>query len=172
MANLKNRKRDCGLYQTPNAYTDQEHRIPAGSLVYFHNHSDNGRLPSVLLPDRNVYNRWRFEGPSIENINNLSWVEALKQIPVEGFYTLRQELTFDEGRGKWPKGSIVQLGYTRMAVPLLFMATLRARRKEHGLFFSDKGLGLTHEQLNILEPCSWYTESDDGSPGHACSHDH
>jgi hypothetical protein len=94
-------------------------------------------------------------------------VEQLEKVPTEGFYTLRQELTFDEGRGKWPKGSIVQLGYTKSADPILFVATIRARLEENDLFFADKGMGLPRERLNILEPCSWYTEPDDGSSGHA-----
>ena len=167
MATPKNRVPDCGLYRTPKAYPGQEDRIPAGCLVYFHNHSENGPLPSVLPPDHNIQNRWHFHGPSIENIRNPSWIEQLEKVPTEGFYTLRQELTFDEGRGKWPKGSIVQLGYTKSADPILFVATIRARLEENDLFFSDKGMGLDRSRLNILEPCSWYTEPDDGSSGHA-----
>ena len=172
MATPKNRERECGLYRTPKAYPGHEDRIPARSLVYFHNHSDGGPLPSVLPPDHNIHNRWHFHGPAIENIRNPSWVEALEKVPPEGFYTLRQELTFDEGRGKWPKGSLVQLGYTKTADPILFVAIVRGRLDENDLFFADKGMGLDRARLNILEPCSWYTEPDDGTSGHAASASH
>jgi hypothetical protein len=172
MATPKNRVPDCGLYRTPKALPGNEERIPAGCIVYFHNHSESGPLPSVLAPDHNMLNRWHFHGPAIENIRNPSWVEALEKLPSEGFYTLRQALTFDEGRGSWPKGSIVQLGYNKSADPILFVATVRAKLDENVLFFADKGMGLPRERLNILEQCSWYTEPDDGSsdrglnPGH------
>ena len=167
MATPKNRVPDCGLYLSPKALPGEEARIPPGTLVYFHNHSDSGPLPSVLPPDHNIQNRWHFHGPSIENIRNPSWIDQLVKVPTEGFYTLRQELTFDEGRGKWPKGSIVQLGYTKSADPILFVATVRSRLEENDLFFSDKGMGLDRSRLNILEPAPIYKEPDDGSSGHA-----
>ncbi len=160
---------DCGLYRTAKALPGNEDKVPAGTLVYFHNHSgDNGPLPSVIAPDHNIHNRWHFHGPAIENIRNPSWVDALEKLSPEGFYTLRKELTFDGGR--WPKNSIVQLGYTKNADPILFVATVRARLAENDLFFSDKGVGITRDQLNILEAASWYPEPDDGSGGHNPDH--
>ena len=46
----------CGLYRTTKPLSGHEEQVPAGLLVYFHNHSDSG-LPQVLSPDHNVHNR-------------------------------------------------------------------------------------------------------------------
>jgi hypothetical protein len=173
MATPKNRLPDCGLYRAPKALPGHEDRIPAGTLVYFHNHSGSGPLPSVLAPDHNVHNRWHFHGPAIESIRSPSWVESLERMTPEGFYSLRRELTFDGG--KWPKGSLVQLGYTRSADPILFIARVRTRLDENDLFFSDKGVGVKREQLSILEPVTVFEEPSDGAghqPDHASSQSH
>src|SRR5690242_10698146 len=172
MATSKNRLPDCGLYRTTKALPGHEERIPAGSLVYFHNHGENnGPLPTVIPPDHNVHNRWHFHGPPIE-FRGLSWAESLERVNPEGFYTLRKDLTFDGG--KWPKGSLVQLGYTKNADPILFIARVRARLDENDLFFSDKGVGIKRAELAILEPLTVYEEPSDGSghaPDHASSQD-
>jgi hypothetical protein len=159
----KNQTRDCGLYRATKALPGNEDKVPAGTLVYFHNHSSNsGPLPSVIPPDHNVHNRWHFhqEG-AIENIRSPSWVESLEKVPEQSFYTLRRELTFDGG--SWPKGAIVQLGYTRTAEPILFIARVRATLAENDLFFSDKGVGIKRDQLSILEPAVIYSEPGDGT---------
>jgi hypothetical protein len=163
MATTKNQTRDCGLYRAGKALPGNEERVPAGSLVYFHNHSSNNSpLPSVIPPDHNVHNRWHFhqEG-AIENIRSPSWVESLERMPDQAFYTLRRDLTFDGG--SWPKGSIVQLGYTKSADPILFIARQRAVLEENDLYFSDKGVGIKRSELSILEPAAIYSEPGDGS---------
>ncbi len=87
---------------------------------------NNGPLPSVIPPDHNVHNRWHFHAEgSVENVRSPSWIDSIEKVPEQGFYTLRRELPFDGG--SWPKGSIVQLGYTRTADPILFIA--RAARR-------------------------------------------
>jgi len=109
--------------------------------------SDSG-LPQVLAPDHNVHNRWHFHGPGVE-FRGLSWADGLVKVPVEGFYMLRRELAFDGGT--WPKGSLVQLGYTRNADPILFIAQVRGKLDENDLWFSDRGVGIPREQMSILE---------------------
>jgi hypothetical protein len=159
----KNQTRECGLYRATKALPGNEAKVPAGTLVYFHNHSSNGGvLPSVIPPDHNVHNRWHFhqEG-AIENIRSPSWVESLERMPDQSFYTLRQPLPFDGG--SWPKGAIVQLGYTSTAEPILFIGRVRASLAENDLFFSDKGVGIKREQLSLLEPAPIYAEPGDGS---------
>jgi hypothetical protein len=147
MATPKNILPDCGLYLTTKALPGQEERVPAGQLVYFHNHSDSG-LPQVLTPDHNVMNRWHFHGPGIE-FRGLTWAQTLTALPEEGFYTLTREITFD-GEGKWLKNAIVQLGYTTTGEAILFIAQERASLQENDLFFSDKGLKITPDQLRTL----------------------
>jgi hypothetical protein len=163
MATTKNQTRECGLYRAAKALPGYEDRVPAGSLVYFHNHSaNNGPLPSVIPPDHNIHNRWHFhqEG-ALDNIRSPSWVESLEKVPEQGFYTLRRELPLDNG--SWPKGSIVQLGYTKNADPILFIAQQRAVLQENDLFFSDKGVGIKREQLSVLEPAAIYADPGDGT---------
>ena len=141
MATPKNRVPDCGLYRTPKAYPGQEDRIPAGCLVYFHNHSDSGPLPSVLAPDHNIHNRWHFHGPAIETSAARAGSSSSRRCRPRASTRCASELTFDEGRGKWPKGSIVQLGYTRTADPILFVATIRARLRRKRPVLLGQGRG-------------------------------
>lgn len=157
---MANKLPDCGLYRTTKALPGHEDKISAGMLVYFHNHSEQGPLPSVLAPDHNIHNRWHFHGPEIV-FRGLTWAESLEKMPLEGFYTLKRELTFEGG--SWPKGALVQLGYTRTADPILFIARQRAQLAENDLFFSDKGVGIKRDQLSILERAEIFAEPDDGS---------
>ena len=69
---------------------------------------------------------------------------------------LRKALSFDGG--EWPKGAIVQLGYTKVGDPILFIGQVRAHLDENDLFFSDCGASVTREQLPILEPLQVFTE--------------
>ncbi len=144
----------CGLYRTTKPLPEHESTIPAGVLVYFHNHSDAG-LPVVIAPDHNVMNRWHFHGNGIP-FRGLSWADSLVKLPSEGFYMLRKGLDFEGG--SWPKGTLVQLGYTQSADPILFIAQVRANMQENDLFFSDRGVGISREQLAMLEPLQIYAE--------------
>jgi hypothetical protein len=139
---------DCGLFRTTKPLPGHEEEIPAGLLVYFHNHSDSG-LPVVVAPDHNVHNRWHFHGEGIP-FRGLSWADSLVKLSAEGFYMLRKVLSFEGG--EWPKSALVQLGYTRNGDPILFIAQARAQLEENDLFFSDRGVGITREQLSMLEP--------------------
>lgn len=158
----KNLLPECGLYRTTKPLPGHEDRVPAGTLVYFHNHSDSGPLPSVLTPDHNIHNRWHFHGPAIE-FRGVSWAESLERMPLEGFYMLKRELPFPDNSGSWPKGALVQLGYTKSADPILFIARERANLQENDLFFSDKGVAIKRSDLGILERLNWFTEPSDGS---------
>jgi hypothetical protein len=154
MAAIKSILPPCGLYRTTKALPEHEDAIPSGALVYFHNHSDSG-LPVVITPDHNVLNRWHFHGDGIP-FRGLSWADSLIKLPTEGFYMLRKGLDFEGG--SWPKGTLVQLGYTRVGDPILFIAQQRASLDENDLFFSDRGVGVTREQLSILEPLNVFVE--------------
>jgi hypothetical protein len=171
MATSKTQARECGLYRAAKPLPGHEDKVPAGALVYFHNHSaNNSPLPSVIPPDHNIHNRWHFhQETAIDNVRSPSWVDSLEKLPDQAFYTLRRELTFEGG--SWPKGAIVQLGYTSSADPILFIARVRSALNENDLFFSDKGVGIKRDQLNILEPAPIYTEPGDGTE-HATSPTH
>jgi hypothetical protein len=144
----------CGLYRTTKPLPDHEKEVGAELLVYFHNHSDSG-LPVVVPPDHNILNRWHFHSAGIA-FRGLAWADSMVRLPAEGFYVLRKALEFDGG--SWPKSTLVQLGYTRTADPILFIAQLRATLDENDLFFSDRGVGVGREQLALLEAANVYAE--------------
>ena len=154
MATPKSLLPDCGLYRTTKALPEHEDDVPAGRMVYFHNHSDSG-LPVVIPPEHNIHNRWHFHGSGIA-FRGLSWADSLTKLLPEGFYMLRKALTFDAG--EWPKGTLVQLGYTRNGDPILFIAQVRAQLTENTLFFNDRGVGITREQFPTLEPLQIFAE--------------
>jgi len=144
----------CGLYRTTKPLPEHEGEVPAGTLVYFHNHSDSG-LPVVVAPEHNVHNRWHFHGAGIA-FRGMSWADSLTKLLAEGFYVLRRPLPVDQG--EWPKGTLVQLGYTRRGDPILFIAQVRALLEENDLFFSDRGVSIQREQTTLLEPVSVFAE--------------
>lgn len=146
----------CGLYRTTVAHPRQPARVGTPRLVFFHNHSPAGP-PEVLLPARNVHNRWHFDDAGVA-IDDLAWVDTLASVPAEGFFSLRRELGFEGG--SWPKNALVQLGYTRSAEPILFIAQLRARPLENDLFFSGQGVKVGLEKLALLEPLSVFVEDE------------
>lgn len=154
MASVKSILPPCGLYRTTKALPDNEEAVPAGGLVYFHNHSDSG-LPVVIAPDHNILNRWHFHGAGVP-FRGLSWADSLVKLPAEGFYSLRKQLDWDGG--SWPKSTLLQLGYTRVGEPILFIGQVRASLVENDLWFSDKGVGITRDQLGLLEPLQIYAE--------------
>jgi hypothetical protein len=151
---MKNALPPCGLYVTTKPLPEHESTIGAGLLVYFHNHSDSG-LPVVIPPDHNILNRWHFHGAGTP-FRGLAWADSLVRLPAEGFYVLRKALDFDAG--SWPKASLVQLGYTRTGDPVLFVAQQRAALDENDLFFSDRGVGISRDQLRLLDAVSVYVE--------------
>lgn len=154
MASAKLALPDCGLYRTTQALPAHEDDVPAGILVYFHNHSDSG-LPQIVLPDHNVHNRWHFHGPGV-TFRSLAWAASLGKLPPQGFYFLKDEILFDGG--SWPKFTLTQLGYTRRAEPILFIAQEQHDPKENSLYFSEKGVKIDLELLSLLEPLVVYRD--------------
>jgi hypothetical protein len=154
MASVKSILPACGLYRTTRPLPEHEEAVPAGVLVYFHNHSDSG-LPVVIAPDHNVLNRWHFHGTGIP-FRGLSYADSLERIPEEGFYMLRKPLEFEGG--SWPKATLVQLGYTRTGEPILFIAQQRSTLQENDLWFSDRGVGIKRPQLALLEKLEVFAE--------------
>jgi hypothetical protein len=57
----------------------------------------------------------------------------------------------------------VQLGYTRKAEPILFIAQRRAPLTNNELWFSDRGVKIELDQVpTMLEPLAWYQEPEKG----------
>ena len=102
-----------------------------------------------------MLNRWHFHGPGIP-FRGLSWADSLVKLPAEGFYMMRKALAFEGG--EWPKAALVQLGYTRTGDPILFIGQIRAQLQENDVFFSDRGVSISRDQLAMLEPLSLFVE--------------
>ncbi len=158
MAGWAERLPACGLYRTTRALPGHEQEVSAPLLVYFHNHSDGG-LPRVLVPDRVVGNRWRFRGEGI-CFRAFSWVESLVRLPAQGYYVL--ERTFRFAKGAWPKGALVQLGYTRKGEAMLFLAKRPLHAADNHLVFSNRGARISDAGLSSLQgPLTVYTDRGD-----------
>lgn len=151
-----------GIYKTTKYLPGHEAEIAPNLLVLIRTDGDFAPA-SVLLPVMNENNQWRFSMPGTKiPPASLNWFETLEKIPHEGFYRLTEEFTFgDEGR--WLKNAIVQLGYTKAAEPILFIAQRRTPLVSNDLWFSDKGVKITMEQAEkMLEPLAWYQEPEKG----------
>jgi hypothetical protein len=147
----------CGLYRTTQALPASDGRLLGQRLVFFHA-NDGENEPEVRLPQHHFHNRWRFPAPGLP-IDDLAWVRTMVRLPREGFFSLRQSLVFDGGQ--WPRGALVQLGFTREAEPVLFIAQRLARREANDLFFADQGVAISLEQLILLEPLVVAADLDD-----------
>ncbi|MEM7153007.1 MAG: hypothetical protein AAF799_09195 [Myxococcota bacterium] len=113
---------------------------------------------SLLMPSSNHNNRWRFQNPGERLEASDSRLDTLIRVPHEGFYRTTRELLFGTD-GLWTAGAIVQLGYDVEGAPLIFIAQYRMH--SDSLFFSDKGIRITREQLKWLEPLNWYEHPED-----------
>jgi hypothetical protein len=105
----------CGVYVTTSAIGS----IPAGRLVYFHNHGTPG--PGVYLPSSWRGNRARFEARG-HLLPTPADVSALEPLPAEGFYRVVEPFfCCDKHCRSFESDTLVQLGYDGSARPILFL---------------------------------------------------
>jgi hypothetical protein len=123
---------NCGIYRTSEGLPGNESAIPAGRLVFFHNHSEKGP-PLILLPESNAENKWTFQTKGFL-VNKLDYASTLRPLMAEGVYILRSE--FKDGDRVFPARSLVQLGYNQSGEAILF----RGRWENNSILFPDKGL--------------------------------
>ena len=112
-------ERPCGLYRTGVPLAGQEEAVPAGVLVYFHNHSEDGP-PIVLPPETNSDNRWYF-GEEGWLIQDETFLEALVPLRPEGLYVVTESLALAPDNRLGPR-TLLQLGYNRRGDPIVFIA--------------------------------------------------
>lgn len=95
----------CGLYKTTGAIG----AVPAGRLVYFHNHGDPG--PGLYLPERWAGNRAQFARSGVV-LDDPGAVRFLSPLPTEGFYCVAEPFYCCEQRCRhFETDTLVQLGY-------------------------------------------------------------
>lgn len=132
----------CGLYRTGTPFPGREEAIPAGSLIHFHNHSEEGP-PIVQQPESNADNRWVFgeEGWLVEDD---AFISAMVPLRPEGLYVIT-EPTQVAPENILPPRSLVQLGYNRRADPILFVGQFEA----NSILFPTRGFRF--HNLDIFE---------------------
>ena len=147
-----------GIHKTTKYLPGHEAEVPPNRLVLIR--TDGEFAPaSVLLPVNNTNNQWSFGMPGIKiPAASLNWAKTLEKLPRESFYRLTKELTFGE-TGRWPKNTIVQLGYNQAGDPILFIAQRRNPLSGNDLFFSDKGVKVESSQIKDLEPLFCFREA-------------
>lgn len=130
----------CGLYRTTQALEG----IPAGRLVYFHNHGDPGA--GIYLPSGWSLNRarWHERGATVPGPE---WSATLTPLPPEGLYRVRA--TFfccSQKCREFPTDAMVQLGYDGEGTAILFVPEWTPQ----GLGFPERGARLDADQLQHL----------------------
>jgi len=133
----------CGLYRTG---APLGAHIPAGRLVFFHNHGDPG--PGVYLPSGWSVNRatWHAQGHTIPAP---AWATSLVPLPAEGFYRVREEFACCPKRCQvYASELLVQLGYNGEAQPILFVPEWTPA----GLAIPETGTNIDAERLSRLAP--------------------
>jgi hypothetical protein len=111
-----NRSIPCGLYRTTIAIEDS---VPAGVLVFYHNHGDPG--PGVYLPREWKNNRAIFQEEGI-TVPDEDYAETMEPLLPEGFYRVTEPFHCCEERCQhFEADLLVQLGYNGDAEPILFL---------------------------------------------------
>lgn len=132
----------CGLYATRAAIGG----VPAGRLVYFHNHGEPG--PGIYLPASWKGNRARFEArghllPSPEA------ARELEPLPAEGFYRVVEPFHCCEKRcRRFEPSTLVQLGYDGAARAILFLPQI----VDAQIALPATGTRVDRDRLAFLEP--------------------
>jgi hypothetical protein len=134
----------CGIYRTTAPIDD----VPAGRLVYFHNHGNPG--PGIYLPERWKQNRAQFSdrGFTLPAPYERS-AALLESLPQEGFYRVTKQFYCCEKRCRsFEADELVQLGYTGNAEPIVFSPEFNAT----GFTLPETGSLVTTKELSNLSP--------------------
>jgi hypothetical protein len=132
----------CGLYRTTSAIGD----VPAGRLVYFHNHGDPG--PGVYLPTKWTLNRADFESKGYTLPEPFDrFAATLEALPEDGFYRVTKEFYCCEKRcRRFDPELLVQLGYNASGEAILFIPELTGA----GIALPETGSAIIRENLKNL----------------------
>lgn len=142
----------CGIYRTLEAIG----AIPAGRLVYFHNHGDPG--PGLYLPESWVGNRARFSSRG-HLLPSPGLASALVPLPPEGFYRVESSFHCCEKKcRRYEPDMLVQLGYDGAATPILFEPSWRGAV----LALPERGTRIDFESLPLLAPLRVREEHEEG----------
>lgn len=145
---------DCGLYRTHVAIGD----IPAGSLVYFHNHGDPG--PGIYRPAGWIHNRAQISKQG-KTLTDATVSLEFFALPSEGFYRTTAEFHCCEQQCRtYAAETLVQLGYNARGQGILFVPQLTA----HGLALPEKGRIIEDDRFSHLAPLKVAMEKQSDQP--------
>jgi hypothetical protein len=136
-------QRPCGIYRTTIAIGEA---VPAGALVYFHNHGDPG--PGVYRPREWRNNRALFEERGTVAPDE-SYPESLVALLPEGLYRVTESFPCCEKQCQvFEEDALVQLGYDGQARAILFVPEL----VDGALAFPERGTRVEEWKLGKLRP--------------------
>ena len=131
---------DCGLYRTVAPIGG----IPAGRLVYFHNHGQPG--PGFYFPESWSQNRATFSAQGTTAPADFD-PRALQPLPAEGFYRVTAAFyCCSKQCVRYEPDALVQLGYTGAGKPLVFTPELGP----NGMAIPDRGTAIDDEAFANL----------------------
>jgi hypothetical protein len=132
----------CGIYRT----TQQLGEIPAGKLVYFHNHGEPSA--GIYLPSRWAQNRASFDTRGTP-IPGPWWAATLDPLAYEGFYRVREAFhCCDKRCVEFAPEQLVQLGYNAEAEPIVFVPELRNEQ----FAIPERGMLIDRSRIGKLAP--------------------
>lgn len=136
-------KNPCGLYRTTRPIGDS---VPAGALVYYHDHGDPG--PGVYLPRQWRNNKAVFHDKGT-TIPDPAYAETLQPLPEEGFYrVVRAFYCCQKQCQHFDEEMLVQLGYNGDAEAILFLPELI----DGALAVPSRGTKVDEERLSRIRP--------------------
>jgi hypothetical protein len=130
----------CGLYRTSVDVAG----VPAGRLVYFHNHGNPG--PGIYPPSGWKANRAQFS-PSGRTLDDPESAHTLEPLPAEGLYRVLERFHCCERHCReFTPELLVQLGYDGEANPILFVPEWLPE----GLALPERGVRVDGDRLDKL----------------------
>lgn len=146
----------CGLYRT----TAPVGSIPAGRLVFFHNHGEPG--PGLYLPES-----WKGNRVQLQARGNLlpspQDVQYLEPLPPEGFYRPLESFHCCEKQcRRYEPETLVQLGYDGAGNAILFVPEL----VDAMFAIPERGTRIDHAHLSKLRQLQVPVVRRDGQADH------
>jgi hypothetical protein len=137
------KERPCGIYRTTVAIGEA---VPAGALVYFHNHGDPG--PGVYLPREWRGNRAVFQERGT-TVTDEHYIESLEPLLAEGLYRVIEAFFCCEKKcALFDEDQLVQLGYDGQGSAILFLPELI----DGAVALPEHGTRVASWQLQRLRP--------------------
>jgi len=132
----------CGLYRTLAAIGE----VPAGRLVYFHNHGDPG--PGIYLPSGWKGNRAEFHAHG-QVLADPESIRDLEPVEPEGLYRVAEPFHCCEKECRlYEEDALVQLGYDGLANPILFVPEL----VDGMVALPERGARIDRDRIAKLRP--------------------